>query len=125
MIAEKSSPKILLLNGYHDRETEGLSALDFVTAITHALNRSVLHPQNNSDSTPLVDGITLPREPYLSTRFITHVCHVNDGTIHLDEAELSQRGIRLVAVQAQADKPGHYDVKELIRTLAEILSEGT
>ena len=32
-------PKVLLLNGSPDRETKGMSAVDYVAAITHALNR--------------------------------------------------------------------------------------
>ncbi|KAJ3076282.1 hypothetical protein HDU98_004581 [Podochytrium sp. JEL0797] len=34
--------KILLLNGTHDRESEGYTALDFVLAVTDALNASVI-----------------------------------------------------------------------------------
>lgn len=35
---------MLLLNGSHDRETAGLSASGFVTAITDALNRTYGDP---------------------------------------------------------------------------------
>eukprot|EP00897_Mesotaenium_endlicherianum_P000001 jgi/Mesen1/10000/ME000072S09413 len=38
-IASRKCPKILLLNGTHDRETGGMSAADCVRAITDALNR--------------------------------------------------------------------------------------
>ncbi|KAJ3006947.1 UNVERIFIED_CONTAM: hypothetical protein HDU68_003783, partial [Siphonaria sp. JEL0065] len=37
-----SRSKILLLNGTHDRETEGYTAMDFVLAITDTLNYSVI-----------------------------------------------------------------------------------
>ncbi|PHU26175.1 hypothetical protein BC332_04507 [Capsicum chinense] len=39
-ISLRSCPKVLLLNGTHDRETSGFSASCFVTAITDALNRT-------------------------------------------------------------------------------------
>lgn len=37
---------MLLLNGTHDRETSGLTASCFVTAISDALNRSYGDPHN-------------------------------------------------------------------------------
>lgn len=40
-----SRVKLLLLNGTHDRETEGYSAMDFILAITDALNYSCLAEQ--------------------------------------------------------------------------------
>ncbi|PON35617.1 hypothetical protein TorRG33x02_351040 [Trema orientale] len=40
IISSMSCPKVLLLNGTHDRETSGFSASCFVTAITDALNRT-------------------------------------------------------------------------------------
>lgn len=38
-LSSRSCPKILILNGTHDRETAGMSASDFVCAICDALNR--------------------------------------------------------------------------------------
>lgn len=38
--------QVLLLNGSRDRETAGLSASCFVTAITDALNRTYGDPEN-------------------------------------------------------------------------------
>jgi len=40
-IAQKKGAKILILNGYHDRETEGMTARDFVLAVTSSLNRNL------------------------------------------------------------------------------------
>ncbi|XP_057947939.1 uncharacterized protein YNL011C isoform X1 [Malania oleifera] len=40
IISSRCCPKVLLLNGSHDRETGGFSASCFVTAITDALNRT-------------------------------------------------------------------------------------
>ncbi|CAL5347051.1 unnamed protein product [Camellia sinensis] len=46
IIASRSCPKVLLLNGIHDRETSGFSAACFVTAIADALNRTYGDPHN-------------------------------------------------------------------------------
>ncbi len=42
-IANKSGPKLLVLNGHNDRETFGMTAIHFINAITNALNRGELH----------------------------------------------------------------------------------
>ncbi|CAL5408690.1 unnamed protein product [Camellia sinensis] len=46
IIASRSCPKVLLLNGIHDRETSGFSAACFVTTIADALNRTYGNPHN-------------------------------------------------------------------------------
>ncbi|CAL5397420.1 unnamed protein product [Camellia sinensis] len=46
IIASRSCPKVLLLNGIHDRETSGFSTAVFVTAIADALNRTYGDPHN-------------------------------------------------------------------------------
>ncbi|CAK9148152.1 unnamed protein product [Ilex paraguariensis] len=47
IISSRSCPKVLLLNGTHDRETSGFSASGFVTAISDALNRTYGDPHNH------------------------------------------------------------------------------
>ncbi|KAJ3195168.1 hypothetical protein HK101_000945 [Irineochytrium annulatum] len=42
--------KVLLLNGTYDRETEGYTAVDFVLAITDALNYSCMAERSQSDA---------------------------------------------------------------------------
>ncbi|GLT80079.1 hypothetical protein SLA2020_515380 [Shorea laevis] len=46
IISSRSCPKVLLLNGTHDRATGGFSASCFVTAIADALNRTYGDPHN-------------------------------------------------------------------------------
>lgn len=41
MIASRNVPKIFFLNGNHDRETFGMTALDCIQAIVEALNRGM------------------------------------------------------------------------------------
>ncbi|XP_073016788.1 uncharacterized protein YNL011C-like isoform X2 [Primulina eburnea] len=52
LISTRSCPKVLLLNGTHDRETSGFTASCFVTAITNALNRTYGDPRNRLINPP-------------------------------------------------------------------------
>ncbi|KAL5997919.1 hypothetical protein ACLOJK_008853 [Asimina triloba] len=52
--------EVLLLNGSYDRETSGLPASGFVTAITDALNRTYGDPQNSLKNIIAVDTIHDP-----------------------------------------------------------------
>jgi 2-phospho-L-lactate transferase/gluconeogenesis factor (CofD/UPF0052 family) len=47
-IADKHGAKILLLNGSHDRETDGLTASDVVGAIVSALNHHASEQRKTS-----------------------------------------------------------------------------
>ncbi|XP_047946014.1 uncharacterized protein YNL011C isoform X3 [Salvia hispanica] len=49
-ISSRSCPKVLLLNGTHDRETGGFTASCFVTAIADALNRTYGDPHKSLNS---------------------------------------------------------------------------
>ncbi|KAJ7297037.1 hypothetical protein O6H91_04G133800 [Diphasiastrum complanatum] len=51
-VAKQGCPKLLLLNGTHDRETAGMSASDFVVSISNALNRRHGDPHNSLDHPP-------------------------------------------------------------------------
>jgi hypothetical protein len=144
-IAHKSGPKILLLNGYHDRETHGMTAMCFVRAIARALNNSRARPvamvsgerigedanESKSKSSAVcassIDGLESPQEceEYACVRFVTHVLYVAGSTIPLAEEEVASAGIRLVSVAGAPrnnEKP-LYDVMALIRTLAALFVE--
>ncbi|KAG8051352.1 hypothetical protein GUJ93_ZPchr0001g30275 [Zizania palustris] len=62
-IASRSIPKVLLLNGSHDRETTGLSASGFVTAITDSLNRTYGDPDKSLKNLPkdYVNALLVPK----------------------------------------------------------------
>jgi len=70
IIASNCYNKVLILNGYPDRETHGMSATDFIVAITKALNR----------------GTELSNEP---SKYITHLLFA-DGT----QIEVNENSIR-------------------------------
>lgn len=79
MIASRKIPKVLLLNGTHDRETTSLSASDFVTAITDALNRTHGDPHKclSNQSYNYVNALLVPR----------------DGQVPVDYDQLRAQGI--------------------------------
>jgi uncharacterized cofD-like protein len=74
-IAKKTnSKKVLILNGYLDRETEGMTAVDFVNAITNALNR-----YGERNFPPLA--------------YINHLIILEQSDIHVDKKILNEMGI--------------------------------
>ncbi|KAG8490811.1 hypothetical protein CXB51_014018 [Gossypium anomalum] len=79
IISSRSCPKVLLLNGSHDRETSGFSASSFVTAITDALNRTYGTSHNCLRNLP---------SQYINTLLVP-----KDGEIPIDIQSLSSQGI--------------------------------
>ncbi|XP_020597916.1 uncharacterized protein YNL011C isoform X2 [Phalaenopsis equestris] len=71
IIASRSIPKVLLLNGSHDRETTGLSASDFVTAITDALNRTYGEPYKCLQNYPsdYINALLVPKDGQVPVDF--------------------------------------------------------
>lgn len=74
--------KILLLNSRNDRETTGYTAVDYITTIVRTLNE------------------TDAREP--SSRppsaYITHLVHLKEGTVPVDQDAIAQLGIKCLCV---------------------------
>ncbi|KAL5715988.1 hypothetical protein ACHQM5_017735 [Ranunculus cassubicifolius] len=114
IISSRSCPKVLLLNGSHDRETSGLSASGFVTAITDALNRTYGDTHNCLQNLPnqYVNALVVPR----------------DGQIPVDIQSLSSQGIfHVVTVDSIHDpKVGIiFNPTSLIQALADLIVEYT
>ncbi|XP_021766087.1 uncharacterized protein LOC110730571 isoform X3 [Chenopodium quinoa] len=110
IISSRACPKILLLNGTHDRETSGFSASCFVTAITDALNRTYGNSKYCLNNLPsaYVNTILVPK----------------NGKIPVDLNALKDQGIlNVVTVDSLEDpKVGiTFDPNSLIQTLADIL----
>ncbi|KAK1302924.1 hypothetical protein QJS10_CPB12g01078 [Acorus calamus] len=94
IISSRPVPKVLLLNGCHDRETTGLSASCFVTAITDALNRT------HGDSHKCLNN--LPSE------YINALLVPRDGQIPVDVQCLAAQGIfHVVTVDSINDPKEH------------------
>ncbi|XP_015066963.1 uncharacterized protein YNL011C [Solanum pennellii] len=111
-ISSQSCPKVLLLNGTHDRETCGLSASCFVTAITDALNRTYGDPHN---------CLKNPRNKYINTLLVP-----KNGLIPVDKESLASQGIfNVVTVDSFHDpKLGVlFDPKSLIQALSNLLTD--
>jgi len=66
--AKKSSPKIMLLNGYADRETRGMTAMDYIRVLVDALNRSR-------------DDAAANQQPYPPRTFLTHLFYIKYETV--------------------------------------------
>lgn len=78
-VASVKGPKIALLNCCNDRETSGLSALDYINRITDSLNRYG----------------ALSNFPQA---YITHLMAIEDGEIAIDEKEIRKLGIEVIYV---------------------------
>ncbi|CAL5412341.1 unnamed protein product [Camellia sinensis] len=111
IIASRSCPKVLLLNGTHDRETSGFSAACFVTAIADALNRTYGDPHNCLKNHP---------SQYINTLLVP-----KDGQIPIVAESLAAQGIfRVITVDSVRDpKVGVvFEPKSLIQALGDLLS---
>ncbi|XP_068664451.1 uncharacterized protein YNL011C isoform X2 [Aristolochia californica] len=112
VIASRSCPKVLLLNGSHDRETVGFSASDFVTAITDALNRTYGDPHNSLSNSPgdYINALVVPK----------------DGRVRVDLESLATRGIFHVVCADSMHDPNLgilFEPKSLIQALADVIFE--
>ncbi|RCH90002.1 hypothetical protein CU098_001611, partial [Rhizopus stolonifer] len=104
--------KILMLNGSTDRETHGYSALDFVLAITRALNES----QRIDSRCPshLLDLNTPPASPTThdmfypspASAFITHLIYLDNTTIPVDLPAIRKLGIQCIPVHGEFSTDG-------------------
>lgn len=83
-ISENVCPKIGLLNCCHDRETEGMTAYEYVLALTKALNR--------------YGKLTNPPKAYL-----THLLYVEGCSIPVENKLIEDLGIK-VCIVPQASK---------------------
>ncbi|KAK9088945.1 hypothetical protein Scep_028027 [Stephania cephalantha] len=110
IISSRSCPKVLLLNGSYDRETIGLSATGFVTAITDALNRTYGDPERCLKNAPshYINALLVPR----------------GGQIPVDCSYLEALGISHVITVDSIDDPKVgiiFDPKSLSQALADLI----
>lgn len=100
---DQSRPRILMLNGSHDRETASMTVEDVVLAIVSALNQG------------RTDGLELPASSYISVLIVP-----KGGDFSLDEKRLYSLGIqRIVEVDSVKDSKGRvvYEVTSVINAL--------
>lgn len=94
------------MNGYHDRETFGMTAIDFIQAITTALNR------NNKLNYPPI-------------RYITHLIYARDSKIQVEHHPIEQLGIKPIEVNStiSSSEKVHYVPEDLTATIQRLSVE--
>ncbi|KAF9099482.1 hypothetical protein BGX23_002062 [Mortierella sp. AD031] len=116
-IAESRSlkNKIFMLNGTNDRETPDYTALDFIWALSGALNSSLK-----------LSGQFWPKE-YRPSKYITHLIYLDNSEVQVDTWGIEKLGIECVPVIGKRDPSSDrpiYDEKHLNKTIDAIL-DGT
>ncbi|XP_020264163.1 uncharacterized protein YNL011C [Asparagus officinalis] len=110
IIASRSIPKVLLLNGSRDRETTSLSASDFVAAITDALNRTHGDPHKS---------LANPPGDYVNTLLVPR-----GGEVPVNIDYLAAQGVRQVVTVDSIHDPKVgviFDPTSLISTLTNLI----
>ncbi|CAK7897589.1 hypothetical protein CAAN3_03S06546 [[Candida] anglica] len=106
LLNSTAKSKILLLNGCHDRETEGMDAEQFIESIvTSALYSMGKKPDPNIAWTP----------------YVTHLVHLKDSQIEVNKHRLTERGIICVEVDRLQDSD-YYDPVGLEEVLRDIVN---
>ncbi|KAF9386377.1 hypothetical protein CPB97_003768 [Podila verticillata] len=92
-IAESRSlkNKIFMLNGTNDRETPDYTALDFIWAVTTAMNHSLK-----------LSGHFWPNE-YKPAKYITHLIYLDNSEVHVDTWGIEKLGIECVPCTGRRD----------------------
>ena len=112
--------KILLLNGWHDREIGGYDAVDCVNAVCSALNRD----GSPSQGRPSRGGLGHPASTYVTHLVVPAGGHVFGG--EGDRSRLGEMGIEVVEVES-VDPEGRgeprFDDKALVEAISVILEE--
>lgn len=94
--------KILILNGENDRETAGLTALDYVQTIVDACIYSSQQKYRYID-------------PW--SKFITHLIYIEDSLIPVDLYVFNSQGVKCLSVKPESPSCKRYDLGELEKVL--------
>ncbi|KAI9012970.1 hypothetical protein BC832DRAFT_528845 [Gaertneriomyces semiglobifer] len=148
LLADSKLPiqQIVMLNGTHDRETHSYTALDFILAITDALNYSVVseteqrsrtrrrYPsqgavqalaclETRSNGTPHhCFGRRYCVVPHAPSKYITHLVFPEDGEVTVDIEKIEGLGIKCIRVATTGGQSsGFYSVDELAKIIDALL----
>lgn len=109
---DKQKKKILLLNGSSDRETFGMSAIDFVKVIA---DLAIYSLQKSNYPDHLIQDLKW-------SDLVTHLIFMKDSKIPVDVGHLEGEGIRCVEVQKIEDTD-FYDPQSLEQNLRIIFEQ--
>lgn len=88
--------KVLLLNSRNDRETDGYTAVDYITTIVRTLN-TPYHSQTYG-------GLGRVETTYPVSAFVTHLVYLKGTLVEVDVARITALGVRCVQVEGSLDK---------------------
>ncbi|KAI8082096.1 hypothetical protein BDF21DRAFT_337942 [Thamnidium elegans] len=127
--------KILLLNGTNDRETSDYTALDFINAITSALNQSQRIDARRAfyqsfGSMPASPSHRYPPFPTNSfypspiSAFITHMVYLDNSAIKVDVQAIERLGIKCICMKGSLSKLGEsiYHQSHFTETIEQIVN---
>lgn len=102
VLSAKKEPKVFVLNGKNDRETLGMTVLDFIESATNALNRYGALSYKPND-------------------YITHLIVPSHEVIEVDKSKIEKLGIKIVEVDSEIkDGCAYYDKQSYVSTLSNI-----
>ncbi|KIJ53415.1 hypothetical protein M422DRAFT_155365 [Sphaerobolus stellatus SS14] len=110
--------KVLLLNSVNDRETDGYTAIDYISAIVETL-RTRYSPRPN----PLIPALS---GDYPATAFITHLLYLEGSDVEVDVQAIQSMGIICISVKDQACPAGQipkFGAETIRQALEDILEE--
>ena len=118
--------QILLLNGWHDREIHGYTAIDTVNAVCSSLNRKQSESSVNQRTSSSNNGAcALDHE---ASTYITHLLVPRGGSVYSpssDNPALAELGIKVVEVDS-SDPEGNgqfrFDANALVEGIDAIVS---
>ena len=110
--SRRGVPKVLILNGSHDRETHEMTAADFVRAVTDALNRA---------SCSHTDKI-LRHSP---SEYVTHIVVPEGGAVPIDRDALASLGVVSIVEVASMQEDGKlvYEPGALVDAFRSVAAE--
>lgn len=119
--------KVLLLNSQNDRETDGYTAVDYVSTIVRTLNTTHTRPYAGL-SVRSRAGVGEATTTYPTSAFITHLVYLKGCHISVDVPRLTAMGVRCVEIESKralnngADAvPPQFDARRVREALLSIL----
>ena len=94
------------VNSNNDRETDGYTAVDYVSTIVRTLNESKRSKRGNSGEIMMPGIKTKTRRSYETNRLITHLVYLERGKVEVDLEHLQVSRSRL--------QVGHYGTHQLL-----------